>query len=304
MENSVYHTGELKAQEKAGEKTKGERNGRVVTNKIISGAINFIENQPLFIASSKHESGEIWTSVLAGGAGYVKVKDSGTIEMYPHLFYSNPDDVFWHNIKQHSQVGLLFIEPATRRRFRVNGKVMVENGKLIILVDQAYPNCPKYIQQRHVRRTGTPKYFTKSIEGSILDPEMISMIKVADTFFVGSSNLTGDLDASHRGGLPGFIHVKDASTLIIPDYAGNSMFNTLGNFMVYPNAGLLFLDLKNKKSFQLTGTAEIAWNEQKTAINTGGTNRFWTFSIQKWILLENIKGFEWNFIGYSPFNPS
>lgn len=62
----MYHTGEEQAQLITGEKAVGDRNGRIVTNKIIPGAINFIQNQPFFIASSMNENGEIWASVIAG----------------------------------------------------------------------------------------------------------------------------------------------------------------------------------------------------------------------------------------------
>jgi hypothetical protein len=39
---------------------------------------------------------------------------------------------------------------------------------------------------------------------------------------VGSSNRTGELDASHRAGNPGFVEVLDEGNLRVPDYEGNS----------------------------------------------------------------------------------
>ena len=42
-------------------------------------------------------------------------------------------------------------------------------------------------------------------------------------------------DASHRGGSPGFVRVDDGD-LWWPDYAGNNMFNTLGNLAADPAA--------------------------------------------------------------------
>ncbi len=47
------------------------------------------------------------------------------------------------------------------------------------------------------------------------------------------------MDASHRGGPPGFVAVR-GDTLRIPDYAGNSMFNTFGNLLGHPLVGLGF----------------------------------------------------------------
>ena len=59
----------------------------------------------------------------------------------------------------------------------------------------------------------------------------------ADTFFVASAHAERGVDASHRGGLPGFVRVLGDRTLEIPDYPGNSMFNTLGNPAADPRAG-------------------------------------------------------------------
>lgn len=304
MINPIYHDGERMAQENAGEKAIGERNGRVITHKIIPGAIHFMEKQSFFIASSKSNSGNISVSVLAGEEGYIKVKSETTIEIFRSLLYSNPYDVFWDNVKEHNKVGLLFIEPATRRRFRINGSVSLTEQKVTVSVDQAYPNCPKYIQQRRIRLINKPAYTSESLSGNALNVALLDILRQADTFFVGSCDLHGNMDASHRGGAPGFIHIEDTNTLLIPDYAGNSMFNTLGNFMVNPQAALLFLDFENKKSLQLSGSAEIIWHDTDKKLNTGGTNRFWMFIIHKWVLLENLKGFEWHFVDYSPFNPS
>ena len=88
----MYHKRELEAQIKTGEKEIGDRNGRVITNKIIPGAINFIEKQPFFIISSMNQDGEIYTSVITGDEGFLKVKDPGEIQINRKLVNSNPYD--------------------------------------------------------------------------------------------------------------------------------------------------------------------------------------------------------------------
>ena len=65
------------------------------------------------------------------------------------------------------------------------------------------------------------------------------------------------MNASHRGGPPGFVEVVDDRTLRIPDYVGNSMLNTLGNLTVNPHAGLVVLDFGPNRTLQLTRRAEI-----------------------------------------------
>ena len=65
----------------------------------------------------------------------------------------------------------------------------------------------------------------------------------------------------HRGGRPGFVKVA-GETLTIPDYSGNYYFNTLGNFLVNPKAGLVFIDFATGELLMLTGTVEILWEDE------------------------------------------
>jgi predicted pyridoxine 5'-phosphate oxidase superfamily flavin-nucleotide-binding protein len=299
----MYHAGELEAQELAGERSMGERTGRVITNKIIPGAINFIEKQPFIVVSSQNNNGELFASLLAGEQGFLKVMDPGTIQIDTRLINSSPHDVFWHNISTQPKMGMLFIEPSSRRRFRVNGKIEQHEELLRVSIDQAYPNCPKFVQQRHVLKTSKPVYEAPAERGTSLAPHLYGIINKADTFFVGSSNDAGDLDASHRGGPPGFVSIEEDGSLLIPDYAGNSMFNTFGNFITNPKAGLVFPDFDKHSTLQLTGSVEILWHQNDPQSRTGGTGRFWKFYPNEWVLLENMKGYDWNFIEYSPFNP-
>jgi predicted pyridoxine 5'-phosphate oxidase superfamily flavin-nucleotide-binding protein len=300
----MYHTGEEQAQLITGEKAVGDRNGRIVTNKIIPGAINFIQNQPFFIASSMSENGEIWASVIAGTEGYVRVMDESTIQIDSNLVISNPQDSFWGNILAHSKIGLLFIEPLSRRRFRVNGSVSMEENLVTIAIEQAYPNCPKYIQKRFLSRNETSPYSGEIESGSVLTSYIKGIVANADTFYVGSASDGGDLDVSHRGGSPGFISIGVDGSFLIPDYQGNSMYNTLGNFLVNSQAALVFIDFEQMKTIQLTGTVEVMWDLDTADPAGAGTRRFWKFYATSWILLDNLKGYEWGFIDSSPFNPA
>jgi len=80
------------------------------------------------------------------------------------------------------------------------------------------------------------------------------------------------------------------------------MFNTLGNFMSKPQAGLLFVDFKEGKTLQLAGEADIIWEEEDVEEITGGTRRFWKFVVSKWVQIDSLSGINWRFLDYSPFN--
>jgi hypothetical protein len=128
------------------------------------------------------------------------------------------------------------------------------------------------------------------------------MMAAADTFFIASANPGGNLDASHRGGQPGFVR-RRGEQLWIPDYRGNSMFNTLGNLAVNPAAGLLFIDFAAGESLQLTGTTAIDLNDPDDEGRTGGTGRAWTLTPSQWRRAALPARLGAEFLDFSPFNP-
>ena len=134
---------------------------------------------------------------------------------------------------------------------------------------------------------------------------------IADTIIPGAIKFVkkqpfvvmGGVDASHRGGSPGFIQIVTSTRLRIPDYAGNGMFNTLGNFAVNPRAGLVIPDFERGRTLQLTGRAEILWDAEDHDSETGGTRRYWDFGIERWIQMEDGLPGSFEFLDYSPHNP-
>ena len=77
---------------------------------------------------------------------------------------------------------------------------------------------------------------------------------------------------SHRGGKPGFVGVM-ADTLAIPDFRGNRFYNTLGNLLGDPRAGLLFIDFVSGDILQLQGRATIDWHPEGNG--PAGAERLW-----------------------------
>jgi hypothetical protein len=93
------------------------------------------------------------------------------------------------------------------------------------------------------------------------------------------------------------------NTLRIPDYAGNSMFNTLGNLAVNSAAGVVVPDFEHGRVLQLTGKAEALFNRDDPVDTTGGTRRFLVFHIEEWIEFGMPLGVTVEFMDYSPYNP-
>ena len=302
----VYHPGERAVQRQVGEEHAAGVSGRVITNEVIKGAINFIEKQPMMIVSSQDSQGHVWVSVLIGDFGFVQVPTSTSLRLDENMIRSTTEDIFYQNIQNNPSVGLLFIELTTRRRFRINGIGLRENARIEIAVQEAYPNCPKYIQRRVI---SLPDHFQQvtatTSHGERLGTAEQIWIKGADTLFVGSQDQNGRMDASHRGGPAGFVELLDDHTLKIPDYQGNSMYNTLGNIVQCSHVGLLFINFEQGQTLQLTGTAELLFEQrlEEDLQKTTGTGRYWLFHTKRWICTWNHHLVSWEFLDYSPFNP-
>ena len=258
------------------------------------------------VLGSIDQDENVWASVLAGQAGFMQATTEQLITFDLSKITGNEHDPFWKNIESQPQVGMLVIELATRRRLRVNGRIR-RSGKqqLELEVLESYPNCPKYIQRREVTKipAGGRIATSQVLKGDALGTPQQTIINQADTLFVASVHPERGVDASHRGGNPGFVRIVDDRTLRIPDYTGNCLFNTLGNFVVNPHAGLVFIDFENGTTLQLTGRAEILWDEEDPEDETGGTKRFWQMHIDHWLQVEKAHELEWSFLDYSPYNP-
>ncbi len=301
-----YHEGELEVQDRLGLRAEGERNAVVITDSIIRGAIGIIEKQSMAVLGSIDRDENIWASVLAGQAGFMEATAEQTITFDLSKTAVNEQDPFWENIKDHSQVGMLAIELTTRRRLRVNGHIQQSGDQRLELeVSETYPNCPKYIQRRNLtaNRVGSRNETLQVRQGDVLGGAQRDIIKEADTLFVASVHPERGVDASHRGGNQGFVQIVGDHTLRIPDYKGNCMFNTLGNFVVDPRAGLIFVEFERGTTLQLIGRAEILWDNEDPVGETGGTNRFWVMHIERWLEIEKAHELEWSFLDYSRYNP-
>jgi predicted pyridoxine 5'-phosphate oxidase superfamily flavin-nucleotide-binding protein len=173
-----------------------------------------------------------------------------------------PGDALAANLQSRPELGVLLIDLATRRRLRLNGRSFVTPEGIFLLTDAVYGNCSKYIQKRRlVAEAKAPPGAVR--RASSLDARTRAVVAGADTFFIASSHPRGGADASHRGGRPGFVRVRDERTLEFLDYAGNNMFNTLGNLVEHAAAGLLFVDFTSGDLLQLAGRAEVLFGPER-----------------------------------------
>lgn len=86
-----------------------------------------------------------------------------------------------------------------------------------------------------------------------------ALIEGAPFFFLATADAQGRPDCSFKGGMPGFVRVVGPAELAFPDYDGNGMFKSLGNILVNPAVGLLFIEMGEKpRRVRVNGAAEVS----------------------------------------------
>ena len=74
---------------------------------------------------------------------------------------------------------------------------------------------------------------------------------------IASADPEGHCDASPKGDAPGFVHVIDDATLLIPDRLGNNRVDTLGNLVERPGIGVIFFVPGINETLRVNGRAQI-----------------------------------------------
>lgn len=96
--------------------------------------------------------------------------------------------------------------------------------------------------------------------------ELKEFLAGLDTFFLGTSNASGQPYIQHRGGPPGFLRAVDEKTLGFADFGGNRQYITLGNLQENPKAFIFAVDFLRRRRIKLWGTARVV--EGNTELQT------------------------------------
>ena len=278
--STTFHAGERAVQQRAGvDQRMAEIGPRVIRDYMPDQHRDFFAELPFVVLGSVDVQGQPWASVLAQPPGFIRSPDASRLRIQGLPAASDP---LARNLVDGAAIGLLGIEPHTRRRNRMNGRVTAVDGAGFGLeVDQSFGNCPKYIQAREPVYLAPTHVPAAAIAGNHLDAAALQLVQAADTFFIATahpdagsdSGRAQGVDVSHRGGKPGFVKVEVDATgqqwLTAPDFVGNFFFNTLGNLVVQPQAGLLFIDFDSGDLLYLAVRAEIVWDGPELASFTG-----------------------------------
>ncbi|RKT74600.1 hypothetical protein DFJ66_7963 [Saccharothrix variisporea] len=291
------HAGEQEMQRKAGEG--GPHWGSpMFDGDIPPGFRAFMAAQRLVAISGEDADERVWCTVLSGPPGFVDAVDERTVVLHA----VPPDgDPLAEAFREPRDIGVVVMSPETARRVRVNGKATRDGDRLVVRTEQVLGNCPKYLQVRDVTAVVADPPGPARV-GAALTPAQRAWVESADTFFIGSRSPADGADASHRGGLPGFVTASAPDRLSWPDYPGNSFFMTLGNIELNPKAGLVFLDWATGSTLQVTGRCGVDWRARRAAA-LPGAQRVVDFHVERVVQIDGASPLRWSAPRYSRFNP-
>ncbi|AZE20432.1 putative iron-sulfur binding protein [Pseudomonas chlororaphis subsp. aureofaciens] len=288
---SPWHAGETRLQAQAGVAERMDVVGRkVIRSEMPDQHRQFYQQLPFMLLGAVDNQGNPWASVLEGAVGFAHSPTPGRLRLDSLPAAEDPAQ-----LTPGAAIGLLGIELHTRRRNRLNGRIVeLDHSGFALGVEQSFGNCPRYIQLRQFE--SVPLAAHRPVQRlNVLDEEARAMIRSADTFFVASYvEVEGRLwvDVSHRGGPAGFVRVE-GNRLSIPDFAGNLHFNTLGNLLLNPRAGLLFIDFSRGDLLQLSGRTEVVLDDPQIA-TFPGAERLWRFEVEQLVRRPAALALRWH----------
>jgi predicted pyridoxine 5'-phosphate oxidase superfamily flavin-nucleotide-binding protein len=297
-----FHDGEVRMHELTGETEEAEATSPMIASRIAKGAMPFLAQRSLAVLGIENES-DLWCIPVIGERGFVTVSDQSRLAFDLRKLDMPVDPWIIAAANATAPVGSIFIDLETRMRYRINGTLSYPDPDTIELkAREAYGNCPKYITRRTILWKKHPRGDVKQVSGERLAKEQFKALQDADLFFMATGHPERGLDASHRGGDPGFVTVVDDKTIHFPDYPGNSLYNSLGNLLVDNRIGIFVPDLKRGRALRITGTATVHFQSSVHRVTKSDAPRLVEVSVIRWNELEFPVSSS-HLIDYSPYNP-
>jgi predicted pyridoxine 5'-phosphate oxidase superfamily flavin-nucleotide-binding protein len=119
-----------------------------------------------------------------------------------------------------------------------------------------YHDGNRELQDRFDTRRLADRLEEKTVRDHIRGDDR-AFIEARDMFFLATADEEGRPQCSYKGGDPGFVRVLDEHTIAFPNYDGNGMYLSMGNALVNPHVGLLFIDFEGRRRMRLNGVASV-----------------------------------------------
>ena len=120
-----------------------------------------------------------------------------------------------------------------------------------------YHDGSRRLQERFDTRRLADRLEQRFVARPRIDEDDRLFIESCDMVFIATADADGHPNCSYKGGEPGFVRVLDERTIAWPNYDGNGMYLSMGNLLVNPNVGLLFINFEQRRRVRLNGVASL-----------------------------------------------
>ncbi|KAF4170489.1 hypothetical protein CNMCM8927_004564 [Aspergillus lentulus] len=263
------------------------------------GAAFLVQRSPLMALGTIDEEGRPWATVWGGEPGFAAPASQSTVDIKTPVDsrYDPVAELLLRGSTKEDNVSAetagqpiagLAIDLETRKRAKLHGRKIagsldtdsLESGgdcqgqrergmaHLSVFIQGCLGNCPKYLNKKKIiPALPDPKLISDTPQ---LPPAAVELLNRVDCLFVASTHGTEDMDINFRGGPPGFVRLMsngpNGSVFVYPEYSGNRLYQTLGNFQMTPLAGYVFPDFNTGNALYVTGTAEILIGKDAAAL--------------------------------------
>jgi predicted pyridoxine 5'-phosphate oxidase superfamily flavin-nucleotide-binding protein len=130
-------------------------------------------------------------------------------------------------------------------------------------MDPTYHEGSRRWQDRFDTRRLADRLDERFVQRRVIEPDDREFIERLDMFFLATADADGRPQCSYKGGDPGFVRVLDERTVAFPNYDGNGMYLSMGNLLVNPQVGMLFIDFVSERPsrLRLNGVASVDEND-------------------------------------------
>ncbi|EXK33379.1 hypothetical protein FOMG_12075 [Fusarium oxysporum f. sp. melonis 26406] len=286
-----------------------------------------VMQSPLVALGTLDSEGRPWTTVWGGDRGFARPVAEGVLAFnssvdtrHDPVFRALWDGIDDDGVKQGAinrpnggdgkRMAGLSIDLETRDRVKLVGNMIagatVEEGRAVqmaMAVTESLGNCPKYLNKKDVvPNEMAPELVSDKLP---LSQEALGLVAAADMFFLSSTNGV-TMDTNHRGGSPGFMRIikneDDGLELIYPEFSGNRLYQTLGNFRVNPLVGIAIPDYNTANVLYATGSASILVGDEASSY-LARTKLAVKISITAAKFVKSGLPFRGALGEYSPYNP-
>ena len=126
-------------------------------------------------------------------------------------------------------------------------------------MSSTYHDGSRRLQDQFDTRRLADRLDERFVQRRVIDEGDRAFIEKLDMFFLATADADGRPQCSYKGGDPGFVRVLDETTLAFPNYDGNGMYLSMGNLLVNPHVGMLFIDFTGNppRRVRVNGTASV-----------------------------------------------